>query len=318
MAGLLAEACGLAFELSLLASALAQLLDAAREVVRDELGSDVVADDDRLPVLAVGRPERARLRDVVAIELDVFDRPAEHPLDRREVLPCAVAERERLDRVRGVRAIDAFGQLPARERDLERRALDVGPGVRLVRLAGVEHLLGGRDGQPGMDAGELPERLDRSHRDLAGRDLALKLSRELQDPQVLADARLGGLQALGDALHGQPGVDQPLVPASAGEGIEVATQIVLEQRFDEEVGVLVLVAAAGRADDRRQLHHAGLHGSPVSALAGDQHVVAVVGRAYPDRLQAAVGADRVGQLLELAIVRDLSARVERVGDDDPR
>ena len=148
--------------------------------------------------------------------------------------------------------------------------------------------------------------------------LALKLGREFQDPQVLAHARLGGLQALGDALHGQAGVDQALIPAGAGEGIEVAAQIVLEQRFDEQVGVLVLVAGAGRADDRRQLHHARLHGGPVSALAGDQHVVAVVGRAYPDRLQAAVGADRVGELLELAIVDDVSARVERVGDDDPR
>ena len=169
-----------------------------------------------------------------------------------------------------------------------------------------------------MDAGELSERLDCAHGDLAGRDLRVKLDREFQDPQVLAHACLGGLQALGDALDGQPGVEQALIPAGAGEGIEVAAQIVFEQRFDQEVRVLVLVAGAGRADDRRQLHHAGLHSCPVSALAGDQHVVAVIGRTDPDWLQTAVGADRVGQLLKLAIINDVPARVERVRDDDPR
>ena len=51
-----------------------------------------------------------------------------------------------------------------------------------------------------MDAGELPERLDRPHRDLAGGELVLELLGELEDSQVLADARLRGLQALGDAL----------------------------------------------------------------------------------------------------------------------
>ena len=153
-----------------------------------------------------------------------------------------------------------------------------------------------------MDAGELPERLDCSYGDLTGRELALKLLGELQDSQVLADAGLGGLQAFGDALEGQAGVDQPLVAARTGEGIEVPAQVVLEQRFDEEVGLLVVVAGAGGADDRRQLHDAGLHGGAVSALAGDQDVVAVVGGADADRLQAAVGADRVRELLELAIV----------------
>ena len=49
---------------------------------------------------------------------------------------------------------------------------------------------------------------------------------------------------------------------------------------------------AGGTDDRWQLHDAGLHGSAVSALAGDEDVVAVVGRADADRLQAAVGADQ--------------------------
>ena len=169
-----------------------------------------------------------------------------------------------------------------------------------------------------MDAGELPERLDRSHGDLAGRDLVLKLLGELQDSQVLADACLSGLQALGDALDGQAGVDQPLIAAGAGERVEVSAQVVLEQRFDEEVRLLVVVAGAGRADDRRQLHDARLHGGAVSALAGDQDVVAVVGRADADRLQAAVGADRVGELLELAIVGDVAPRVERLRDDDPR
>ena len=71
-----------------------------------------------------------------------------------------------------------------------------------------------------------------AHRDLAGRDLALKLIREFQNPKMLAHTRLSGLQALGDALDGQAGIDQLLIPASAGEGIEVATQIVLEERFD--------------------------------------------------------------------------------------
>ncbi len=183
-------------ELPFLAGALAQLFDAPRQVVPDELGGDVVADDDRVPVLAVSGAERASLRDVVSVELHVLDRPSEHLLDCHEVLTCAVAERERLDRVRGVRAIDAFGQLVGGERHLERRALHVGPRVWLVRVAGVEHLLSGRDRKPGVDAGELSERLDCSYGDLTGREFALELVGEFQDSQVLADARLRGLQAL--------------------------------------------------------------------------------------------------------------------------
>ena len=103
-----------------------------------------------------------------------------------------------------MRAIDAFGQLAACERHLEGRALHVGPRVWLIRVAGVEHLLSGRDREPGVDAGELSERLDCSYGDLTGRELALELLGELQDSQVLTDARLGGLQALGDALGVRP------------------------------------------------------------------------------------------------------------------
>ena len=73
-------------ELPFLAGALAELFDAPRQVVPDELGGDVVADDDRVPVLAVSGAERASLRDVVSVELDVLDRSSEHLLDRREVL----------------------------------------------------------------------------------------------------------------------------------------------------------------------------------------------------------------------------------------
>ena len=80
------------------------------------------------------------------------------------------------------------------------------------------------------------------------------------------------------------------------------------------VGLFLVVAGAGGADDRGQLHDACLHGGAVSALAGDQDVVAVVGGADADRLQATVDADRVRELLELAIVCDLAARVERLGD----
>ena len=169
-----------------------------------------------------------------------------------------------------------------------------------------------------MDALELRERLDRAQRDLVGGDLLLKLLRELQDPQVLAHARLRGLEPLRDALDGQPGVEEPLVAAGAGERIEVSAQVILDQGFHEEIGVLVVVAGASGSDDRWQLHHGRLDRRPVAALAGDQHVVAVLGRADADRLQAAVLADRLGHLLELAIVLDLAARVEPVGDDDPR
>jgi hypothetical protein len=68
-------------ELAFLAGALAQLLHAPREVVADQLGGHVGSDDDRVPVLAVGRAERAGLRDVAPVELDVLDRPSEHLLD---------------------------------------------------------------------------------------------------------------------------------------------------------------------------------------------------------------------------------------------
>ena len=263
----------------------------------------------------MARAERACLSNVGPVELDMLDRPSEHSLDCRKVPAGALAERERPDRVRGVQAVDAFWQLPAGERHLERRALHVGPRVRLIRIARLKHLLSGRDGKPRVNAGELPERFHCPHRDLAGRELALELLRELEDSQVLAHACLRRLQAFGDALNGEPGVDQPLVPARPGEGIEVPTQVVLEQSFDQEVGLFLVVARAGGADDRGQLHHARLHGGAVSALAGDEDVVAVVGGADADRLQAAVGADRVRELFELAIVCDLAARVEQLGYD---
>lgn len=90
---------------------------------------------------------------------------------------------------------------------------------------------------------------------------------------MLTDARLRRLQAFGDPFYGQAGVDQSLVPARAGEGVEVLAQVVLEQRFDEEVGLFLVVAGAGGADDRGQLHDACLHGGAVSALAGDEDVM---------------------------------------------
>ena len=79
-------------------------------------------------------------------------------------------------------AIDAVRQLASRDRHFERAALDVGPGVRLVRVAGVEHLFGGGAGEAGLDTGELSEWLDGSHGDLTGRDLGLQLSGQRQDP----------------------------------------------------------------------------------------------------------------------------------------
>lgn len=165
-----------------------------------------------------------------------------------------------------------------------------------------------------MNAGELPERLHCPHRDLAGGEFALELLGELEDSQVLTYTRLRRLQAFGDPFYGQAGVDQSLVPARPGEGVEVLAQVVLEQSFDEEFGLFLVVAGAGGADDRGQLHDACLHGGAVSALAGDQDVVAVVGGADADRLQATVDADRIRELLELAIVCDRAARVERLGD----
>jgi hypothetical protein len=99
-----------------------------------------------------------------------------------------------------------------------------------------------------------------------------------------------------------------------GDGVEVPAQVVLEESFDEEVGLFLVVVGASEADDRGQLHDARLHGGVVSALAGDEHVVAVVGGANADRLKAAVSADRGCELLELAIVGDLAPRVERLGD----
>jgi hypothetical protein len=72
----------------------------------------------------------------------------------------------------------------------------------------------------------------------------------------------------------------------------------------------------GGPDDRRQLHDGSLDGGAVSALAGDQDVVAVVGGADADRLQDPVAADRVRELLKLAIIGDRSARVEPVRETD--
>jgi hypothetical protein len=43
-------------------------------------------------------------------------------------------------------------------------------------------------------------------------------------------------------------------------------------------------------------------------------VVAVLGHTHTDRLQAAVLAHRLGELLKLAILKDLTARVKPVRD----
>jgi hypothetical protein len=57
------------------------------------------------------------------------------------------------------------------------------------------------------------------------------------------------------------------------EGVQIAAKVVLDQGLDEQVGVLVLVAGADRADDRRQLHDRGLHRGAITALPGDQDVM---------------------------------------------
>jgi hypothetical protein len=123
-----------------------------------------------------------------------------------------------------------------------------------------------------MNAGELPERLHCPYRDFAGRELGLELLGKLEDSHVLTDPGLRGLQALGDALEGQAGLEQPLIAAGPGEGAELPPEVVLEQGLHEEVG-LFFVASAGWPDNCRQFHDARLHGCAVSALAGDQHVM---------------------------------------------
>ena len=124
-----------------------------------------------------------------------------------------------------MRAIHASGQLVGGERHPERRSFHVGPRVRLIVVAGGEHLVRRGDRDPGLDAGEPPQRFDCSYWDLTGRELGLELFGEFQDSQVLADAGLRGLQAFGDALEGQAGVDQPLVAARAGTGAGVLFEL---------------------------------------------------------------------------------------------
>jgi len=192
---------GVARDRPLSAGALAQLLDATREIVSGEIGRDVGADDDRRPPRAVRGPKRTRPLDIIRIELQLLDRPPEHPLDRRQIPLCPVAERKRGDRVRSLRPVNTVGELAAGERNILRRPFDVRPRVRLVCVPRVEDLLGGRCGQAWVDALELRERLHRPQRDLANRDLPLKLSGELEDPQVLTNTGLCGLQSLRDALH---------------------------------------------------------------------------------------------------------------------
>jgi hypothetical protein len=50
--------------------------------------------------------------------------------------------------------------------------------------------LSGRDGKPWVNAGELTERLHCPHWDLAGGEFAVELFGELQDSEMLPDARL--------------------------------------------------------------------------------------------------------------------------------
>jgi hypothetical protein len=178
----------------------------------------------------------------------------------------------------------------------------------------MKYLAGRGGGEARVDALELRELLDGPKRNVAGGNLLRLGLAQLQDPEVLADAGLRGPQPLGDALHGRTGVDQALVAAGAGEGVQVAAKVILDQGLDEQVDVLVIVTGADPADDRWKLHHRRLHGRAVPALGGDQDIVPVLGRTDADRLQAAVLADRLSHLLEVAIVGDLAARVEPFGD----
>ena len=63
---------------------------------------------------------------------------------------------------------------------------------------------------------------------------------------MLSHPRLRGLQALGDAFDRQAGVEQSLVSAGTGDRVQVPAQVVLDQRFDQQVCVLVVVAGARR------------------------------------------------------------------------
>ena len=73
--------------------------------------------------------------------------------------------------------------------------------------------------------------------------------------------------------------------------IDVLAKVVLDQRLDEEIAPLLLVAGPDGPDDRWQLHHRGLDGRSISTLTCDQYVIAVLGGANANRLQAAVSPD---------------------------
>lgn len=123
-------------------------IDSTGELVACELSGYVVTDDDGLPAVAVSRAEGPRVLEVGRVESDLSDRTAQHSVKRSDVLSRFLAQLQRAEWVRRLCAGDASREVAACQRDLERRAVDVSPLVRLVGVLGMQHLAG-RERAPG-------------------------------------------------------------------------------------------------------------------------------------------------------------------------
>ena len=108
---------------------------------------------------------------------------------------------------------------------------------------------------------------------------------------MLLDARLRGLQPFGNPLNRHVSPQPPLIAASASQRIQIDTEVVLSHRLDQQLVLFVLIARAGRPDNRRQLHRRRLDRSAITPLPRDQHVITVPRRTHSDRLQHAVPPD---------------------------
>lgn len=239
----------------------------------------------------------------------------------REVGLRALVEHERRQRVGLAGLVDAGGQAGAVAAVLDaqhadRVLRDVAPARRSQpgpRRRSHDPGDGDR-GQPLVDRGQGAEGTDRLERNRAVVDARPQRLGQPQDRQPVLDALLGrAADALRDAAHGQPAIDQPPKAEGLLDGREVVAGQVLLQRVVQATGVV-----GGDADVGGDLGVAGRGGGQVAALAGDQpEAVAVVGRGDEDRRQHALALHRRLELREPGRVA-AAARVEVLGDDDRR
>jgi len=121
--------------------------------------------------------------------------------------------------------------------------------------------------------------------------------RQFQQAQQVGHRRARAADRFGGLAVGQGEfADQPLQRLRFFQRVEVLALDILDQRHGDDGAVVQF------AHHHRHLGQAGQLGGAPAAFAGDDLVTAAAVGAYHDRLDHALGADRVGQLVQLGRV----------------